>query len=393
MGDLKQRVMDYSIKHWREHFTGISGLDVAARLNVSHEIVLRAFDQLEREGKGLIRRGVTLYQLSMSFDMPKLGGAKPVVTSIFSPASEVLAQSFYSSTLCRSNIPEYKARLHKGGSQIQLVYFSSEVLTRYLGHIETFEVKDSVTGGYIFSRQEEQDSTGFPLLRFGKCHLSDSTVVLTAILWDLSELPEKEQAYWRSYELEDPCFATEDPDFTIFYKRDFEAEFLEDSDPLQNVLTEISRINELFESDGLFAIRNNPYLFYPFFNTHKSFSDSCSELYKLVGPDSLQNRILQDLLTTYFNYQKQDLSDPNTGRPLGKLDLFKRLCGKLECDELPRIIERIKKNRIDADHRVIPPQCENKDYSAEFRILLQKLYEGLCKFRIQVDRLTGTRDG
>lgn len=392
MGDLKQRVMDYSIKHWREHFTGISGLDVAEHLNVSHEIVLRAFDELEREGKGFTRRDVTLYQLSMSFDRPKLGEARPAVTSVFFPAPEVLTESFHSSTLCRSNIPEYKARLHKGGSQVQLVYFSSEVLTRYLEHIEIFEVENSVTGGYICSRQEDQDSTDFPLLRFGKRHLSDDTVVVTAILWDLSELPEKEQAYWRSYELEDPRFATQDPDFTIFYRRDFEAEFLDDNDPLQNVLTEISKINELFESDGLFATRNNPYLSYPSINTCKSFSDSCSELYKLVGPDSLQERTLRDLLTTYFNHQQQDFLHPKTGRPLGKLDLFKRLCGNLECDELPRIIERIKKHRISADHRVISPQRENKDYLAEFRILSQGLYEGLCKFRTQAERLTGTRD-
>jgi hypothetical protein len=386
MGDLKQRVMDYSIRHWHEHFTGISGLEVAERLNVSHERVLRAFDELEREGKGFTRRDVTLYQLSKSFDGPKLGEAKPVVTHIFFPAQEVLAESFYSSTLCRSNIPEYKARLHKGGSQVRLVYFSSEVLTRYLEHIEIFEVEDSVTGGYICSRQEDQDSTDFPLLRFGKRHLSDGTLVVTAILWDLSELPEKEQAYWRSYELKYPCFATQDTDFTIFYRRDFEAEFLDDNDPLQNVLTEIGKINGLLESDGLFAARNNPYLSYPSVNTYKAFSDSCSELYKLVGPDSLQERTLRDLLTAYLNYQQQDFLHPKTGRPLGKMDLFKRLCVNLGCGKLPPIIERIGEHRISADHRVISPKRENKDYLAEFRILLQELYEGLCEFRTQVER-------
>lgn len=386
MGDLKQRVMDYSIKHWHEQFTGISGLDVAERLNVSHEIVLRAFDELEREGKGFTRRDVTLYHLSMSFDGPKLGEAKPVVTHIFFPAQEVLAESFYSSTLCRSNIPEYKARLHKGDSQVRRVYFSSEVLTRYLEHIEIFEVEDSVTGGYICSKQEDQDSTNFPLLQFGKRYLSDGTVVVTAILWDLSELPEKEQAYWRSYELEDPCFATQDTDFTIYYRRSFEAEFLDDNDPLQNVLTEIGKINGLLESDGLFAAKNNPYLYYPYVNTYKAFSDSCSELYKLVGPDSLQERTLRDLLTSYFNYQQQNFSHPETGRPLGKMDLFKRLCVNLGCSKLPPIIERIREHRISADHCVISPKPENKDYLAEFRILLQELYEGLCEFRTRVER-------
>lgn len=383
MDNLKQKIVGYSIEHWRNSFTGVSGIDVAEHLGLSHEVVLRAFDELEQEGKGSIRKDVTLYQVSVSADGPMLGEAKPIVTSIFFPAAELLTESFYSSLLHRSNIPEYKARLHKGGSQIQLVYFSSEVLRKYLAHIEIFEVEDSVTGGYILRR----DGADFPLFRFGKRKLTDGQVVVTAILWDLAELPEKEQAYWHSYEVENPHFTTEDPDFVIFCKRDFGAEFLDDSDPLQKVLTEISNINRLLKSNGLFSAVSNLYLSYPAVNTYKSFCDSCSELYKLIGPDSLQERVLRDLLTTYFNHQQQNFLHSDTGRPLGKLNLLKRLCGKLECKKLPLVIERIKQHRTDADHRVLTPQRESKDYLTDFRNLLQELSEALQQFRSQLEIL------
>ena len=212
MEDLKQRIVEYSIKHWFDNFTGISAIDVAENLGLSHDAILSTFDDLEREGKGSVRRDVTLYQVSVTMDGPTLGEAKPIVTSIFFPSAELLTESFYSSQLHRSNIPEYRARLCKGGSQTQLVYFSSEVLRKYLDHIEIFEIEDSVTGGYILGR----DDANFPLFRFGKRRLRDGNVVITAILWDLAELPEKEQAYWYSYEIENPHFAIDDPDFCVF---------------------------------------------------------------------------------------------------------------------------------------------------------------------------------
>lgn len=385
MDDLKQKIVGYSIEHWHNNFTGVSGIDVAGHLGLPHEVVLRAFDELEQEGKGTIRRNVTLYQVSVSVDGPMLGETKPVVTSIFFPSAELLTESFYSSPLHQSNIPEYKARLHKGGSQTQLVYFSSEVLRKYLDHIEIFEVEDFVTGGYILRR----DGADFPLFRFGKRKLAGGQVVVAAILWDLAELPEKEQAYWYSYEVENPHFTREDPDFVVFCKRDFEAEFLDDGDPLQNVLAEIGNINRLLKikGNGLFSAGSNLYLSYPPVNTYKSFCDSCSELYKLVGPDSLQEKVLRDLLTTYFNYQQQNFSHPDTGRPLGKLDLLKRLCGELECEKLPLVIERIKQHRINADHRVIAPQRESKDYLADFRNLLRELCEALHQFRSRLEML------
>lgn len=388
MNDLKQSIMDCSLEHWHRYFTGISGIAVAEHLDLPHELVLRAFDELEAEGKGTVRRGVTLYQLFISIDEPRFREEKPILTAIFFPAPEVLTENFYSSLLCRSNIPEYKARLYKGGSQVQLVYFSSDVLTKYLEHIEVYEVEDSVSGGHICRR----DGSDFPLMRFGRRRLRDGTVVVTAILWDLAQLPEKEQAYWHAYEIESPCFTRDDPDFAIFYRQNFEAEFLDDNDPLRNVLAEIREINGLFGPDGLFSLRTNPYLRYPLGNTYKSFSDACSELYKLVGPDSLEIKTLKNLLTNYFNYQQQAFLHPNTGRPLGKLDLLKHLCENLGCDKLPRIIKRIKQHRINADHRVIAPHVASTNYFAEFRGLLQELYEGLREFREQVTTLTAAQD-
>ena len=394
MKTLEQKILDYSISHWQKDFTGISGIDIAQYFKIPHKKVLAILDELEQQKKGSVRRDVKFYQFIISVNKPKFGSPKEITTSIFFPSKDVLTESFYSNELQRQNIPEYKARLYKGDLQIQPLYFNHEVLDRYLKHREIYDIEDTVAGGDIHLSYEylsgltedELKKIDFPHVRFGKRRLSNGTAVITVILYDLSKLPEKEQAYWYSHEIPESQFSTNDKDFEIFIRRNFEAEFLDDNDPLQNVLTEIGKINRLLENDGLFAASNNPYLSYPYVNTYKAFSDSCSELYKLVGPDSLQERTLRDLLTTYFNYQQQNFSHPETGRPLGKMDLFKRLCVNLGCSKLPPIIERIREHRISADHCVISPKPENKDYLAEFRILLQELYEGLCEFRTRVER-------
>lgn len=395
MKTLEQKILDYSISHWQKDFTGISGIDISQHFKIPHKKVLAILDKLEQQKKGSIRRDVKLYQLTISVNKPKFGSPKEITTSIFFPSKDVLTESFYSNELHRQNIPEYKARLHKGGSQIQLLYFNHEVLDRYLKHREIYDIEDTVASGDIHLSHEylsgltedELEKIDFPLVRFGKRHLSNGTAVITVILHDLSELPEKEQAYWYSHEIPESQFATNDKDFEIFFRRNFEAEFLDDNDPLQKVLEEVNKINILIGENGLFTINSNPYLSYPVVNTYKSFCDSCSELYKIFSPDSLSKEKLKHLLKKYFKYTEQDFVHKESGRLLGEHNLLKRLCEKIQQDDLYNNIEKLKKHRVSADHNVTLPTIAEKNYITEFRQIAHELSANLKSFAQEIEKL------
>lgn len=395
MKTLEQEILDYSISHWQEDFSGISGINIAEHFGVPHEKALKILDKLEKQDKGSVRRDVVLYQLTISVNEPKFESPKEINTSIFFPSKDILTESFYSNELHRQNVPEYKARLYKGGSQIQLLYFDHEVLDRYLNHREIYDIEDTVASGdiqlsheYLSGLSEDElEKIDFPLVRFGKRRLSNGTAVITVILHDLSELPEKEQAHWYAHEIEEPQFATDDTDFEIFFRRNFEAEFLDDNDPLQKILEEISKLNVLVGENGLFTIDSNPYLSYPVVNTYKSFCDSCSELYKLLSPDSLSEKKLKYFLQKHFNFSANDFIHPTSQRPLGKLDLLKRLCNKVGCDSLFSTIEEIKSHRVSADHKVTHPSIAEKNYITEFRRISHKLSTNLKSFAQEIEKL------
>lgn len=395
MKTLEQKILDYSISHWQKDFTGISGINIAQHFKIPHKKVLAIFDELEKQKKGSIRRDVKLYQLTISVNKPKFGKPKEINTSIFFPSKDILTESFYSNELHRKNIPEYTARLYKGGSQIQLLYFDHEVLDRYLKHREIYDIEDTVASGDIHLSHEylsgltedELEKIDFPLVRFGKRHLSNGTAVITVILHDLSELPEKEQAHWYAHEKKEPLFSTNDTDFEIFFRRNFEAEFLDDNDPLQKVLEEISKLNALVGEKGLFTIESNPYLSYPVVNTYKSFCDSCSELYKLIGPDSLSEKQLKHFLQKHFSFSANDFIHPTSQKPLGKLDLLKRICNKVGCDSLFNIIEEAKNHRVSADHKVTQPSIAEQNYITEFRRILYELSMSLKSFAQEIEKL------
>jgi hypothetical protein len=397
MNELEQKILDYTVTHWQKESTGISGINIAGAFGIQHEIVLSVFDELEKQEKGTVRRDVKLYQISISRldDQPKVVEPEEVNTHIFFPSKDVLTESFYKGNFHRLNTPEYKARLLKGYSQIHLLYFENEVLKRYLDRREIYDVENTVVGGHIrlayeymtALSDEEFDKVAFPTIRFGKRRLANGNIAITVILHDLSELPEKDQAYWYSHEIEEPQFAPKDTDFEIFFRRNFEAEFLDDNDPLQEVINEIVEINALVGNNGLFGITSNPYLSYPVVNTYKSFCDSCSELYKLIGSDSINEKTVKSLLINNFGFSQQDFIHQESKRPIGKLDLFKRLCGKINCEHLFETIEEIKSHRISADHKVVSPKITEQNFIAEYRQILHKLKDDLSLLRQQIMKL------
>lgn len=398
MNDLEQKILAYSISHWQKDFSGISGIKIAEDFDIQHETVLKVFDDLEKQEMGSVRRDVALYQISISIIQPdnnaQIGEPKEIITSIFFPSKSVL-ESFYEGEFHKLNTPEYKSRLLKGYSQIDLIYFKPEVLRKYLDLLEIYDIQNTVTGGYIQLNSEyssglsddEYDKVAFALIRFGKRQLADGSVTITVILHDLSELPEKEQAYWYSHEMENPHFARIDPDFETFFRRNFEAEFLDDNDPLEEVIGEINEINLLVGDSGLFSVTSNPYLCYPVVNTYKSFSDSCSELYKIIGSDSINEKKLKYLLQKHFGFSQQDFIHTQSKRPLGKLDLLKQFCTKIGCLNLIDNIEEIKNHRVSADHRVILPKITEQNFITEFRRILHELRENLSLLHQKIEEL------
>lgn len=109
MKTLKQKILVYAVENWHEESPGISGLAISNSLKVKHDKVLKIFDKLEREKKGLVIRDIPLSEFHISINGSKNEDTKPIKTSIFFPAKEVLSDSFYSSNLHRLNIPEYKS--------------------------------------------------------------------------------------------------------------------------------------------------------------------------------------------------------------------------------------------------------------------------------------------
>jgi hypothetical protein len=399
MSDLEQKILTYTVSHWQNNFCGISGIKVAEDFDIQHETALKVFDELEKQEKGSVRRDVALYQISISIIQPdnnaQIAKPKEIITSIFFPSKDILTESFYENEFHRLNTPEYKSRLLKGSSQTHLIYFKVEVLRKYLDLREIYDIESTVTGGYIQLNNkyssglsdDEYDKVAFSLIRFGKRQLTNENVTVTVILHDLSELSEKEQAYWYSYEIEDPQFAKTDPDFEIFFRRNFEAEFLNDNDPLEEVIDEINEINSLVGDNGLFTVTSNPYLSYPVVNTYKSFSDSCSELYKIIGSDSINEKKLKYLLQKHCGFSQEDFVHPQSRRPLGKLDLLKQFCKKINCENLFDNIEEIKNYRVSADHRVISPKITERNFITEYRRMLHKLRNNLSLLHQQIKKL------
>lgn len=390
----EKMILDYAIEHWHREFTGISGISISRQLNIPHSEVLRVFNNLESQGYGKQRDGVKLYPLEFNPDSKEFGDTREILTSIFFPARKIL-EEYINNHMRSIEIPEYKLRLHKGDSQIKFYYFNQEVLQKYINHPEVYEVANSVIGGNIHQRydylktldEEEINRVMFPGIRFGKRKLEDGSVAITVIVHDLSELPKQEQKYWNSFEIENPEFCEDDPDFERFFRRDFGGEFIDDEDPLSYLLDAIAKINELFDPENLFTVIENPYLGYPTINTEKSISDCCSELWKIIGSDSLNGNLLEKILKEKFGFQEEDFYHKDSKRKKSKLILLSNICQFLDLNDLIQAINDIKDFRISADHKIIIPEFGEINYFEIYRGLVKNIMDNLVKLRIKIEEL------
>lgn len=260
---------------------------------------------------------------------------------------------------------------------MQFLNISTKKIPKYQDHLEKYDLDDSASGGYVrtnFDYDDEVDDNEYlPSTSFGNRKIKDGSYAVVVFLKDLSKLSKKEQSYWYSHELESPNFDSTDEDFHNFYLRFIEGIPAAYKNPIDELFEILSEINQLLIEEDIGKL-SNPYLTYPVNNTKKHFSNSLSELYKIIGPNDNKKKTLKRLLQDEFNMTDKELLHENSDRPLSSMQLFSVLVEKLNINTKGLdIIDEIKSHRIAADHKVMKPESSDVDYIGEFRKLIERL--------------------
>lgn len=397
---MKNKIIDISIKHWNERYTGISGLDIAKTLNISHKQALQYLEELQNDKKGTLNENVNLYQISICLNNENtecsIKDPEPITTHIFFPSKELLENYYQNNLNVYIDDGEYKNMLHRGCNQTDLVYFEINVLAKYLYNKETYLIDDDVTGGVITLNPEyiktvsesEIEKNFFNKIRYGKRKLKNGKISVTAILSDLSELNKQEQSYWYSYTLKITEFCDEDEDFYKFISRDILGNWTESNDPIQDIKTIIKELNEILPFD-LYSNNENPYLRYPIQNTFKDFVDCNSELFKLLGPDNFKLSNLKKIYTDFIFGSSSDLIHNESERPMSSMQVMELILEKLNTELLIKYknhIKLIKQNRIEGDHKITSPRQNCMDYINEFRQICNESKNILIRIKNEFEK-------
>lgn len=385
-----EQALAATVSGWFRNFAGTSALDVARDFSIDHTEAMGILEQLANAGYGSLNRSVQYCQLCLDPNDIAAGLKRELVTThVFFPSKEVLSKAFFASEKPQQRLPEYTARLHLGAHQIGLASFSEEVLSRYLGHPENYEVDDSLAGGRISSLSSAPDDRYLDV-RYGKCQLTSGQIAVTAIFKDLSDMAPSEQRYWHSYEINSPNLDATDPHFRNFLSRTYEGEFVCFYDPITTLLEAVAHVNEVVSPAPLFTRLSNVHLHLPVEQTYKSYCDASSELYKILGPDSLSQDRLRALLIDDLGTLAAELIHAESERPLSTLQLLALLEKKLGAPGLCTApIRALGTLRVNADHKVLLPDLTTKSYSRDFAAMCDELGSALLKlFELLARRTT-----
>jgi hypothetical protein len=393
---MKQQILDFTIKLWNERLVGISALDIAEKLEIPHLNVMTYLEELKSENKGTLNENAKLFVISIEPGKKlNLSNSKKVKTHIFFPSKEILSVYFENNLNEFNKNGEYKNRQHKGYSPIDLIYFDQKVLIKYLSDKEKYELNDDVSGGviklssefYSNSTEAEIDKEWFDKIWYGKRKLNDGKTVVAAILKDLSSLKVKEQSYWYGFETDNTSFDLKDNDFSKFVSRAYEGNWTESNDPIREIKNSIESINKTLQFK-LYGKSENPYLRYPLNNTFKDFVDCNSELYKLIGPDNLRLSKVKKLYLELLNGNIESLTH-KSGRSLSSIQIMELIMEELN-DSLSinfkKIMNVIKENRIEGDHKITIPNSEKVNYVNKFREYCEEIKNFLIKFELEIKK-------
>ena len=380
---LENDIVVSAITHWNEKFTGISSLEISRRLDISHEVVRDTLVKLVMDGVG---------------SLTNIHSEESEEYDIFFPAKEALAEWYFRNIDPNQRLPEYRKRLHLGYSQIKHFYFGVRVLRKYLATPETYLTDDSIEGGYIRMQPtfwenaeiKDKEAVAIGNLDFGKRLSAEGNTMVSVILWDLAELSPEEQRYWRGHEIERIEFKKNDPAFDRYIAQNFDADIVESQDALHGLLECLTHINSVTQVGigiQLFRKTSNPHLIQPVENTYKDFCDSCSELYKLLGPDGLNQKALKSILKQKFGYVNGQFKHQGSGQSLSTLQLQDRLLLEMDKSDLSQALDQLKEYRIDADHRIGRQSTTVSDFVAEFQSLCGQLLQALRMFGKELEQL------
>jgi hypothetical protein len=372
------RVLASTVEGWFENFAGTSALDVARQLDLEHEVVLAIFEQLVATGHGTMNADVTLLQLSFNPEKPDAGlKQEEVTTHIFFPSKAALRRAFYASDRPEQRLPEYQTRLHLGANQIGLAFFREEVLSKYFNHPELYEIRDSLPGGYVQPADDAPEEYWLDV-KYGKCRLKSGRVAVTAIFKDLAHMSASEQRYWHSFEIENPEPDGEDEHFNSFLRRTYEGSWAAFEDPIERLSAALGQVNAAFGDNAFYSREKNIHLQLPVEETYKSYCDSASELFKLVGPDNLKQSGLKSALVKRFGLSAEQLVHPESKRPLSGLQMLARLETALGVPSVvTERIDQVKALRVAADHKVLEADKEVRSFSREFAQLCTSVAQAL----------------
>lgn len=389
--EIQSKILELSLQQWNQSFGGTSALDICDKISVSNEAVMKEMETLREDGKGTINANVKLYVVKIDLENPKLKIPGEITTThVFFPSQQLLEEYFYHSDLVRERFPEYKNRLHCGASQLELVMFSLEVLTRYFNHPEFYEVDDSMSGGHIWAKLEAPESRHLSV-KHGKRKLEGGQTAVTAIYKDLHEMSPEEQRHWHAYEVPETNFDSDDPNFARFVARTYEGAYVSYPNPIQEVLDQITVINETFSRDLLFKRFQNDHFRAPVENTRKSYYDCCSEFYKLIGPDSLNQKLIKKLLKESFSTGDEELIHSESKKPLGTIQLLELLESKMGIAPLlSSHIRLIGKDRMEADHKVTASKAEEVNFVEDFIAVCKGFAGAANEFERKVQKLAFT---
>jgi hypothetical protein len=368
--DLQTRVLDQGFTEWFTNHSGVSASTISEKLSVTHEEALAAFEELTHQGYGTLNRDVKLVALSFDPANPSAGFIqRPFATHIFFPSRVELRRAFYASKLPTQNLPEYVVRLHLGTHQLELIFFSEDVLSRYFDHPELYDIGDSLAGGEINARGEDVDDR-YLYVRYGKCRLRDGKIAVTAICKDLADMGVLEQRYWHAHELAKPDLETRDLNFQTFLGRTYDGSWVEYPDPIADLIAAIRSLNAIVSPYALFTRHENIHLRAPVEQTYKSFCDCASELYKIIGPDALSQVTMKNILQNRLGLSTSEFTHQQSKRPLSSNQLLSLLEQQLNLPgSLSTVLRRVSELRVNADHKVLNRDEKSSTYSEQFAAL------------------------
>ena len=391
---MTQNILKQIIEHWKKEFTGTSALEIAEAFKIPHNRAKEYFQKLVAQE--LISIQEAKLGQPIKFKKIKMGNVnikmpedwEMVDTLIAFPKRRVLEEVFTKE--CK-DYGVYTNRLHRGDSQIKHYFFKYEVLDKYFKYPERYHINDDIIGGYILTKDEyyfslpesTRDEKTFAKIEYGKRKLQDSRIVIAVIVSDLSSLPEKEQHYWLSFEIENPKFAKGDTEFEKYWRENFEAEFLDHEDLLNEILTTVKNINRISDQKIFKKDSGNSYLRYPVVNNREAYRNAHKELFKIIGRDSLNKEEIKKILKEYLNIPEKDVQDKQ-GKEKGQWALFKMLAEKVGISLDP--FNQCHDARTETSHFVNEARLEKIDFIQQFRSDCAGILEGLKKIELFFNR-------